>query len=118
MKKYFIAPLVAAAPLIASAQITDLFSGIDYVMNILRFLLTAMMPLATLFFFWNMIKYIRESGEGKPMTDAKNGMAWSAVGLFMMVGIWTVVWYVQTSLGIGGSEITTGPVFPTKELIK
>lgn len=114
MKKIFsTTAALLTLPLLASAQVHDLWSAFDYVDNILKYLLGFMMPLATAAFFWNVIKYIKYAGEGdsKKMAEGRQAMIWTGVALFLMVGIWAVVAYVLGSIGIntGSSQLQGGP---------
>lgn len=113
MKKIFYTTTVLLTlPMLASAQIHDLWSAFDYVDTILKYLLGFMMPLATAAFFWNVIKYIKYAGEGNAakMKEGRQAMIWTGVALFLMVGIWSVVAYVLGSLNIApGNQLQGGP---------
>ncbi len=115
MKRITLFALLLTIPAIAFAAISDANSFLDYVLIILKDISGILGSLALVFFFWNLIIFIKKSNEGA--TDLKKSqgmMIWSIVTLFMMIGIWSVVFYVQSSVGadISNSDITDLPVLP------
>lgn len=116
MKKIIFPTILAVVfPVLASAQDRGIFNLVDFVIGAAETLFKFLVPFAMAAFFWNMIKMIKLSGEGAfdKLKDAKSAVFFSGVALFLMVGIWSVVAYVQHSVGITNQqEITTGPVLP------
>jgi hypothetical protein len=96
--------MIALAPSIAFAQLgnSPFEQTLQTAKNILNFFLGAAVPLATAFFFWNLIQFIRNAEDEAARKKAKSGMLWGAVALFMMAGVWTVIYYVTSSIGLQG----------------
>ncbi len=45
---------------------------------------------ATIAFFWGVIRYLASSGDEKAKTDAKRFIMWSIVGLAVMASAWGI----------------------------
>ncbi len=114
MKKLFSLVLFLSIPITAFAA-QDLDSLIEYSFVVVSYFGRVLVPLGILFFFYNLIKFIYESREGKAdLGKHKDMMIWSGVAIFMMVGLWSVVAWIQSSFGEGAlnSDITEGPPLP------
>lgn len=46
--------------------------------------------IATIAFFWGVIRYLASSGDEKAKTDAKRFILWSIVGLAVMASAWGI----------------------------
>ena len=71
-------------------------------------LITIAVSLAFFYFFWNLVKYIRDE-EGKD--EAKTKMGYALIAIFVIVTLWGIVAFVRGVLGIGSNETA-----PTIEL--
>ena len=78
--------------------------GILGVMDLLIQTFTAIVPillsLAVLVFLWGVVKFVAHAGDEKAVEEGKTLMVWGMVGLFVMVGVWGIVGYIQSSLGL------------------
>ncbi len=61
---------------------------------------TFLMVIATLWFIWTVIGYIREKDATKAK-DRKNAMIRGIIGLVVIVTIWGIVRLIATTLGLG-----------------
>ncbi len=118
MYKRILAVTLLVSPAFAFAQnnvqgpLGDTLSQID---AILKFFLGIAMPLAIAFFFWGLIKFIKAGDSADLKKGGKTIMINSGVALFLMVGIWTILGYVQKSAGITGQVEVSAP--PTLDVI-
>ncbi|NLE07128.1 MAG: hypothetical protein GX627_00720 [Parcubacteria group bacterium] len=101
--------LVILIPSFAFAQ----FSVSSKILFALRNMITQtiipiVFSLALLMFFWGMVKYIKDEGQGK--AEGRKLMMWGVIALFVMSTIWGLVAFVRSELEI--PEKTQG-VIPT-----
>lgn len=100
IKKHFSLGLLILAPLIAFAQVSTLDDMLFSFTNLLDVLIKYMAPLAFAFFMYHMIMFIKDSNAGSAtLGKSKDMMIYSGIILFVMFGIWTIVGYVQQSVG-------------------
>ncbi len=104
---------VAVANYDGSAKPTDdgTYKGlVKNVRGLLNLLVPLLISFGILFFLWNVLGYIRSGGDEKKHTDARNGMIWGIVALFIMVSLWGFINLGLTffSALIGGN-ITDAP---------
>lgn len=117
MKRIFISLLsvvALAVPALALAQTptpnftyTDLW--IIQVIKISQQAVTFLMVVATLWFIWTVIAYIREK-DAKEAANKKNGMLRGIIGLFVIVGIWGIIRIIASTLGVTGGSLPTDQV--------
>ena len=71
--------------------------------NILNSLIPLMIALALVVFFWGLVQYIINPGEGHD--KGKSVMIAGLVALFVMVSVWGIIRLAQNTLGVtsGGS---------------
>ena len=113
MKKTLFAASLFVAPFVAAAQgnLGNIQQLILSIGNIVGLLIPILIGVAMLFFFWGLIKYIRASGEGHK--EGQNMMIAGIVSLFVMVSIWGIVRFAQSSLGIDpNAQNIPAPRFP------
>ena len=120
MKKILISLFVLgliALPVFAFAQIggprpdfTYANDSIDQIVLWAQRGVTFLMVLATLFFVWTVIGYIREK-DGTKATEKKNAMLRGIVGLFVIVAIWGIIRVISNTLGVNGTN-TVVPACP------
>lgn len=108
----FSAPSLAFAANTVAGPLGDTLNQVDAV---LKFFLGIAMPLAIAFFFWGLIQFIKAGDSADLKGKGKDRMIASGVALFLMVGIWTILGYVQKSAGISGSVDVAPP--PTLNVI-
>lgn len=91
----------AIAPLAVHAQLgnSPLEQTLERVKGLLNFFLGAAIPIATAVFFWGVIKYLTKADDEKARAQGKTLMINGGIGLFMMVGIWSIIAYATSSIG-------------------
>lgn len=103
MKKITLTTLGFFAPLLAFAQtgtyITNVLTIIKGIINAAFPILTS---LAILFFFWELIQYIRSSAEEK--AENRSMLLWSILALFIIFSVWGIIRVAQGITNTGGSQ--------------
>lgn len=107
MKKYIAALLTFFLPALAFAQQT--FSGIiTLVQNLIRAIGPIMVAIAVLFFFWEIIQYIRNTNPDEKQ-KAIRGIGLSLLAIFIMLAFMGIIRVIAQSLNIQtGGQITSG----------
>ncbi|OGZ06955.1 MAG: hypothetical protein A2942_01320 [Candidatus Lloydbacteria bacterium RIFCSPLOWO2_01_FULL_50_20] len=93
-------------------------NGILGVIDIVIALISAIIPVlvgfAVVVFFWGVVKFIAHSGDEKALQEGKQLMIWGMIGIFVIVALWSVVGYIQMSLGLNlVTPSRTAPSAPT-----
>ncbi len=110
MKKIFISltGLVAlVTPVAVLAQSPDFNYANDWIIQLIRVsqqAVTFLMVIATLWFIWTVIAYIRVK-EAKDAEEKKKAMLRGIIGLVVIVGIWGIVSIVARTFGISGGSL-------------
>ena len=69
----------------------------------IRALIIVAVTLIFLYFFWGLVDYIRR--DNATSEDAKKRILWGIIGIFVLVSMWGLVYFLQTAvLGTGGSS--------------
>jgi hypothetical protein len=117
MNKKYIFAFLLLLPSVALAQTYTVDDVLSNFTNLLLALIKLMTPLAMLYFFYQLIQFIRASSAGATTLEKnKDMMIFSGIILFVMIGIWTIVGYVQQSLGtdVTTSDLRQTPTIPTE----
>lgn len=112
MKKYIIPVFsfsVLLLPLIVSAQVLNTTYPDTVVQTVFRYARLAVtlgMIVATLYFVWAVIQYIKDDGSKPENTKAKKGaVIRGIIGLFVLVAIWGIVRIISSTLGTNNQPI-------------
>ncbi|HEY4504250.1 MAG TPA: pilin [Candidatus Paceibacterota bacterium] len=112
IKKYWwMWGLAAMFPYVVFAAAGKLQKLIEELGNIVGSLIPIFVGLALLYFIWNVISLIRSEDEGK-REEAKKGMWWGIVALFVIVSIWGITRFIREILGVGGDSNISYPHLP------
>ncbi len=103
----FIAITLLPGIAFAQASLGPLFGTINQIQSIVTALIPLLSSLAVLMFMWGLVKFIANIGDESARAAGKHLMIWGMIALFVMVGFWSIIGYVQQSLGISGS-VTPG----------
>jgi hypothetical protein len=110
MKKIFVAVAVLGSPLFAYAQsLTGVQTLVNQFAGIVNTLIPVMLGLAVLVFFWGLVKYIASASDEAAKEGGKTLMIWGMVAIFVMVALWSILGYVQSTLGITGGVVNSTP---------
>lgn len=72
-------------------------------------LITIVVALAFFYFFWNLVKYIRDE-EGKD--EAKTKMGYSLIAIFVIVTLWGLVSFLRNVLGVENESAAPSITIP------
>ncbi|MFA6270210.1 MAG: hypothetical protein WC657_03320 [Candidatus Paceibacterota bacterium] len=72
---------------------------------------------AFLAFVYGVARYINSAGSEKEIKDSKNLLIWGVVGMFVMVTIWGIVYFLQGEFGFRNGTTPLIPQIP-KDLKK
>ena len=111
--------LIALSPLVAMAgggigEGGTFQSVIAVVIEILDILVILIMALALVFFLWGLAKFVLNAGDPEAQAQGKSIMFWGLIALFVMVAVWGLVLFLQTSLGVPEGEIVVPAILPTR----
>jgi hypothetical protein len=115
MKKVLLGLAVGFSPLLAMAQ-TYTGGGIAGLFALASYFLGLLVPLfigvAVVYFIWQVFNYTI-AGDEEKKKEAKTGIIWGIVGLFVMVSIWGLVAILQSTFNINGNTANIGNPIPT-----
>lgn len=97
---------VAVMPVVASA--VTLGNTIGTISQIINSIIPIILALAVLYFFWNLIGYIRNGGDDAKRAAAIQGMIAGIIALFVMVSVWGIIAILQETFQVGGAA----PIVP------
>ncbi|MBP6857778.1 MAG: hypothetical protein KBC11_01095 [Candidatus Pacebacteria bacterium] len=116
MKKIVVSLFVLALlvlPAAVSAQLggprpnfTYANTAVEQIIRWSQMAVTFLMIIATLWFIWTVIGYIRVKDATKA-EDAKKAMIRGIIGLFVIVTIWGIVRILASTLGVTGGSLNT-----------
>ena len=66
---------------------------------ILNPLIALLFAVATVVFFWGIVKSL--NSEGKDKEEAKNAVLWGLVGMFVMVSVFGIIKLILGTTGVG-----------------
>lgn len=119
MSKYFsntalpalFALAVFTTPSFAAAATID--SLIDAGSSVLESFIPILLGVATLVFFWGLVKFINHADDEKAVEEGKQLMLWGMVALFVMIALWAIIGWIQTELGLdNAASLGTLPSMP------
>jgi len=91
---------------IASAASTSLDGFIANVDNmIINPLIELLFALAIIYFLYGVYEFISNQANEEKKTMGKSHMIWGIIGITIMMGVWTILNIVLSTLGISKSEI-------------
>ncbi|MGB8815704.1 MAG: pilin [Minisyncoccia bacterium] len=104
MKKILVSSLglVAFAPVLAFAAINSLYGLMGFVTDVVRWAGPTLGAIAILYFIWQVIQYTVAGDEDKKK-EAKNGIIWAVVGIFVIFSVWGLVGILQNTFAGQGS---------------
>ena len=69
-----------------------------------------MIAFALVAFLWGVTKYIASGADEEKRTNARNLIVYGVIGLFAMVAVWGLVYFIGNTIGVQpGSSLTTVP---------
>ncbi len=97
-------------PFAASAEFDGIKSLIKAVGALVQQLTALAAGAGLLAFFWGIVRFLfAAGGDEKAITEGKKFMGWGLVALFVMMSVWGIIEFFQTSLGLPHSPLTSQP---------
>ena len=88
---------------IAYADLNGFIGKVDTtIINPLIFLLFA---LAIVYFLYGVLEFLMNQENEEKKTSGKSHMLWGVVGIVIMLGVWTILSMVQSTIGVPTSQI-------------
>jgi len=108
MKKYTNLLILAFLFLPVTASAYGLQDVIRDVGEMILMLTILAMGVATLVFFWGLVKFIINTGSGSEAEQAKGIMFWGIIALFVMFSVWGLVRLLQSTFQLNNSSQAPG----------
>ncbi len=106
-------PMYAFAGTVTASS--DAFDIIDILVGIVERVIPVLIGGAVIVFFWGIVKFVAHADDEKAVTEGKQFIIWGLVGLFVIVAMWSLVGYIQRSLGLNVAvPATDAPTLPTE----
>lgn len=100
----------AFTPAVAFAQnATQLFALLNIVQRVLSFLMPILIILGTLYVGWGVISFVTKSDE-EERAKAKGIILYGIIGLFVLISMWGLVGFLQTTLGVAGGGLNQNQI--------
>ncbi len=112
MKK-FIYSALAFAPVLAFAQnLGGVTSLVTQIGGIVARIIPIIFALAIIYFFWGLVVFLRAAGDPKAQEAGRNQMIWGVIAIAVMLSIYGLVYWLQTTLGISNVNTVNLPTVP------
>lgn len=95
--------------------LNNFYEGATLFSVLLQTLVGIVVTAAFFYFFWNLVKYIRDEEEKE---TAKTRMGYSLAAIFVIVTLWGIIGFVRGVLGINAGKATNSIDLPTTNFIK
>lgn len=89
--------------------ITNFYEGASLFSVLLQTLVGIVVTAAFFYFFWNLVKYIRDEEDKEA---AKTRMGYSLAAIFVIVTLWGIIGFVRGVLGIGSGDAVSSIDLP------
>lgn len=109
MMVFAIAQTIPATGLMTTTSIDTWITAIGDWVQTLAIILVGV---ALLVFFWGIIRYVMAGGDEEKRAAGRSLMIYGVIGLFVMVAIWGLVYFLASVLGIGVGGGVDIPAIP------
>lgn len=98
--------VISFAPVLAFAADLEPIKGlIGDIQEIFGLIVPLLFGLATIYFFWGVIKYIRSAGDPKEAEAGKSIMIYGIIGLAVMASVYGLVNFLTDTVGLDDNTI-------------
>ena len=114
MRKHYsqaLLPIFALLPTIANAQWLYLVQ--DSLGRILDRAIPVLVGVALAVFMWNIVIFIRNSGNEQAYGDARRRIFWGIIILFVIISMWGFVRLLQILVGVPNTSVVAPQVVNT-----
>ena len=92
------------------AQVSSIRTLIRSVGNVVDLLITTLIDVELLVFFWGLAKFVfRLGGDEKAVDEGKRLMIWGTIALFVMISVAGIIGFVQRELGLPDTTFPESP---------
>lgn len=98
-KLFFITASLYLFPYFAFAFPNDLTGVINMFTSIGLKIIPFLGAVAFLIFVWGVARFIKSAGSEKEVKDSKNLLIWGVIGLFVLVTVWGIIFFMQKEFG-------------------
>ena len=98
--KYLLSLLIIQFfPLIVSAQSgPSLRTAVGRFVGIVNSIIPVLVALALLVFFWGLVRALAKGGSPEGINKGKQIMLWGILSLFIMISLWGIITFFQSTL--------------------
>lgn len=93
---------------IAYASVDTFISKVDTL--IINPLITLLFALAMVYFLYGVFEFIANQENEEKKTSGKNHMLWGIIGITIMMGVWTILGIILSTLNVTTIKPQTGEV--------
>lgn len=86
-------------------QVSNLRDIIYVLLGLSRTIVYLIMALATVYFLWGLVGYIKSSGDVSAREESRKYIIYGLLGLFVMTGVWGLVEILTNTFGFSGIGI-------------
>jgi uncharacterized membrane protein YidH (DUF202 family) len=87
----------------AATNLDEFIANVDNM--IINPLISFLFALAIVFFLYGVLEFFMNQENEEKKTTGKSHMIWGIIGITIMLGVWTILNIVLSTLGINKSEI-------------
>jgi uncharacterized membrane protein YidH (DUF202 family) len=92
----------------ANAMINTFITNLEKV--IINPLIYFLFALAVVYFLYGVLEFLMNQANEEKKTSGKSHMIWGIVGITIMIGVWTIMGMILSTLGINYVHPDTGNV--------
>jgi uncharacterized membrane protein YidH (DUF202 family) len=93
---------------IAFADLNGFIAKVDN--TIINPLILFLFALAVVFFLYGMLEFILNQENEEKKTSGKSHMLWGIVGIAIMLGVWTILGVMLSTMNVKGVDLQKGTV--------
>lgn len=83
-----------------STTLNGFITNVDNV--IINPLIALLFALAVVYFLYGMLEFLMNQANDEKKTSGKSHMLWGVIGIAIMLGVWTILGVLVTTLGVSG----------------
>lgn len=100
MKYLSLTSIFFALPFVSSAAVNDVFNVEALILGLVEKFGYLLWLVAILFFFWGLVKFIKNASDTKEHEEGKKFLIWALISFLVLFSIWALVKFVFDSVGI------------------
>ncbi len=100
MKYIYVTTFLLSLPVVASAVVANIFNVESLILTLLEKFGYLLWLAAILFFFWGLVKFIKNAADTKEHEEGKNFIIWGLISFLVLFSVWALVKFVFDSVGI------------------